>query len=40
MSDGKKGCGCFLIILILLGFIAGVYLVSKGVITPDQIPHP
>lgn len=41
MAQGKKGCGCFLIILIILGFIAGVYLFGKGIIKfPWDIPHP
>jgi len=35
-----KGLGCFLVILLILGFIVGVILVSKGFIRPDQIPHP
>lgn len=41
MASDNKGCGCFLIILIILGFIAGVYLYSKGIIkNPADIPHP
>ena len=41
MAENNQGCGCFLIILILLGFIAGVYLYSKGFFNdPGQIPHP
>ena len=41
MAGNNKGCGCLLIILIILGFIAGVILFSKGIIKdPGNIPHP
>ncbi len=36
----KRGLGFFLIILLILGFVAGVILFRMGVISPDQIPHP
>jgi len=35
-----KRIGLLLILLLILGFIAGVWLLSKGIITPDKIPHP
>lgn len=35
-----RGIGCFLIWLLILGFIAGVALLALGVIKPDEIPHP
>ena len=38
MAEGNKGCGCFLIILILLGFIVSVYLVGQG--SFSGIVHP
>ncbi len=41
MASEKSGCGCLLIILIIVGFIVGVYLYGKGIIKdPRDIPHP
>lgn len=37
-EKSKKGCGWFVIILLLLGFIASVFLFGKGWI--DRIIHP
>ena len=38
MASSKQGCGCFLVILIILGFIVSVYPFGKGWIS--EIIHP
>ena len=37
-SKDRKGCGCFIIILIIVGFIVSVFLFGKGFIS--EIIHP